>query len=158
MREVLEYSPSTGSLTWRVARGRCAAGTPAGYDTDRGYRAVRIFGKVVYIHRVACLYMTGSIPPEVDHINGDRSDNRWLNLRRADRIENSKNMKMPSTNKSGVMGVFWNNGKRKWTARIKVRQQSIHLGHFHSLSDATEARRVAEIKYGFHENHGRTGK
>lgn len=157
VRDVLDYSPSAGTLTWRVARGRCAAGSPAGYEADRGYRAIRIFGKVMYIHRVAFLYMAGSMPPEVDHINGSRSDNRWANLRAADRLENSKNMKTPNTNKSGVIGVFWNRGKRKWTARIKVRQQDIHLGHFERLSDAAEARRVAELEHGFHKNHGRIG-
>jgi len=155
LRDVLHYSPETGLFTWRQARGRCSAGESAGYDADRGYRAIRVFGQIIYAHRAAFLYMTGSIPEEVDHINGHRADNRWSNLRASNRAHNSKNMKAPSTNRSGVVGVFWNTGKRKWTARIKVNQKSIHLGHFESIADAARARCVAEMEYGFCANHGR---
>lgn len=158
VREVLTYCPLTGKLTWRVARGRCAAGSPAGYDADRGYKGVRVFGKMMYVHRVAFLYMAGYLPPEVDHINGIRDDNRWVNLRASNRLDNSKNMQMPTTNKSGVLGVFWNRGKNKWTARIKVQQRDFHLGHFSCLEDAAAARREAEATHGFHENHGRVGQ
>lgn len=155
IREVLEYFPDSGIFVWRKARGRCSAGQIAGYDTGRGYRAMRVFGQCVYLHRAAYLYMTGTLPLEVDHINGNRADNRWENLRASCHAENSKNMQLPSTNKSGVMGVFWNAGKCRWTARIKVDQKSIHIGHFLRLKDATAARKAAESRYGFSKNHGR---
>lgn len=65
-------------------------------------------------------------------------------------------MQMPLTNKSGVMGVFWNKGKQKWTAKIKVNQVDHHLGHFENLVDAAAARAKAEKEFLFHKNHGRS--
>lgn len=152
---VLHYDPATGSMTWKVARGRCAAGTLAGYAAHNGYIGVRLFGRCYYAHRIAFLCMEGRHPLAVDHINGDRSDNRWSNLREVTRSENARNMKRPDTNKSGVVGVFWNAGKGKWTARIKLHQRTSHLGDFDNLQDATDARRAAEAELGFHANHGR---
>lgn len=152
---VLDYSPETGLLAWKVGRGRCAKGAIAGYDTGRGYVGVRVNGRCGYAHRVAFLLMTGRYPSNVDHINGKRDDNRWSNLREVSRSENGMNMAIPRTNKSGVIGVFWNTGKGKWTAKIKVQGQNFHLGHFSSAEDAAKARAEAEVRYGFHENHGR---
>lgn len=99
--------------------------------------------------------MTGRYPTFVDHINGNRSDNRWSNLREVTKSENSKNMALLNTNKSGVAGVFWNKGKKKWTARIESEGVTTHLGHFESLDRAAEVRKQAESIFGFHKNHGR---
>lgn len=152
--EVLSYCPDTGTLRWKVARGRCRAGEVAGYDSGRGYIGIRIFGKCYYAHRIAFLMMTGRFPKYVDHIDGDRANNRWANLREVSKSENGMNMGLPRTNKSGVIGVFWNTEKRKWTAQIKKDQVNHHLGHFDELGDAIDARREAESRLGFHENHG----
>lgn len=153
--DLLAYDQASGVLTWRVARGRCAAGSIAGYDTGRGYVGVRVLGRCDYVHRVAFLLMTGRSPKFVDHISGDRADNRWVNLREVDRSGNGKNMKRPDSNRSGVVGVFWNSCRGKWTARIKSRQITTHLGHFDSFDLAVRARKDAEHQLGFHQNHGR---
>lgn len=153
--ELLSYCPETGLLRWKVARGRCAAGSVAGYDTGRGYIGVRVNKRCTYAHRVAFLLMTGREPEFVDHISGDRSDNRWANLREVDRSGNGMNMRTPASNKSGVIGVFWNKGVGKWTAKIKKNQASTSLGHFDDFNDAVAARKQAEKDLGFHVNHGR---
>lgn len=153
--ELLDYNEETGALTWKVARGRCSAGEVAGYGTGRGYLGVRVMGKCYYAHRIIFLLKTGRFPEFVDHINGDRSDNRWSNLREVDKTTNGMNMRRPAHNSSGVIGVFWNSGKGKWTARIKLRQQSKHLGHFDDFAEAVAARKQAEADLGFHPNHGR---
>ena len=155
LNEALSYCPETGLLTWRVARGRCAAGSPAGCDTERGYISVRVNSINLYAHRVAFEIMTGRKPEFIDHINGVRSDNRWINLREVTRSENGMNMKKPATNRSGVIGVFWNTGKGKWTARIKINQKTKHLGDFNDFKEAVTARKDAEQELGFHRNHGR---
>lgn len=155
LSEILSYCPKTGILRWKVARGRCAAGTVAGYDTGRGYIGIRVNGRCCYAHRVAFELMTGRSPEFVDHINGVRTDNRWANLREVSRSGNGMNMKTPVTNQSGVIGVFWNKCKGKWTAKIKVQQKTRHIGHFDDLSAAVAARKAAERDLGFHENHGR---
>jgi len=154
--DLLSYSPETGEFTWKVARGRCSAGSTAGYDTGRGYIGIRINKRCTYAHRIAFLLMTGSEPKaQVDHINGDRSDNRWVNLREVTCAENMMNRQVSGRNKSGVMGVFWNTGKGKWTAKIKKNQKTTHLGYFDDLAMAAAARKEAEVSMGFHQNHGR---
>lgn len=155
LRDVLSYCPETGVLRWKVARGRCSAGSVAGYDTGRGYIGVRVNGRCEYAHRICFELMTGRSPLFVDHINGVRADNRWINLREVTRSENGMNMKTPTSNHSGVIGVFWNKGKGKWTAKIKVNQKNKHIGHFDDLDSAAAARKAAERDIGFHQNHGR---
>ena len=92
---------------------------------------------------------------QVDHINGIRSDNKWSNLRHATQLENTRNRKKSSRNKSGVTGVIWDKSKEKWQARIGVCGKSITLGRFDDFDSAVISRKLAEVKYGFHKNHGR---
>lgn len=153
--KILDYDPESGLFTWKVARGRVAAGEVAGCMTDRGYILLRVYKKCIFAHRLAFIVMTGSLPKNnVDHIDGKRTNNAWANLRNATHSENSRNMGIPRTNKSGVIGVFWNNSKRKWTAKIKVCQKTKYLGDFDDLDMATKARKSAEQESGFHKNHG----
>lgn len=107
-------------------------------------------------HRIVWAMTTGSWPKEqIDHINGDKTDNRFANLREATDLQNRRNMKRPHTNKSGVCGVCWHKGDQKWVVQISHAGKRIRLGGFASLSDAASARKAAEIKYGYHPNHGR---
>lgn len=153
VRELLSYDPDTGIMRWKVARGRVAAGSVAGFD-EKGYRGIRVDGVQTYIHRVAFLHFYGYAPNVVDHLNGDKSDNRIANLRDVDVSLNLRNRARSSNNRSGVTGVFWNSEKRRWTARIKVRGRTIHLGDYLDKKDAAEARKAAERKMDFTERHG----
>ena len=85
-------------------------------------------------------------------------NNRIDNLRDVDHVTNGRNQRTPTNNTSGVCGVYQDRrrGKEgKWIARIKVDYKAIHLGSFDTLEAASSTRKEAEIKYGFHENHGR---
>lgn len=152
---LLAYDAESGEISWKVARGRCAAGTVAGCDSQRGYRIIRVLGSMIYAHRVAFLLMTGRMPDQVDHINGIRDDNRWSNLREVTLAENRKNQKTPVTNTSGRIGVVWLEDKRRWRATIKAGNKTTYLGNFHDFADADAARAAAEVSFGFHPNHGR---
>lgn len=121
--------------------------------TSEGYKAGTIFGRREYAHRVIWALMFDVQPTEIDHINGDRSDNRVENLRDIDRLENRKNVKRPSTNVSGVVGVSFK--KNRWEARIQVNGIDIYLGRFKDFADAVDARKSAEAAFNFHPNHGR---
>lgn len=121
---------------------------------SHGYKCGAIQGQHWLAHRLIFLIVGGYLPEIVDHINGDRLDNRWVNLREVTTTESSRNTCLRSDNKSGCLGVSVRPDNR-WLARITVNGEIIHLGNFKELDDAIKARKSAEKKYGFHENHSR---
>jgi len=170
LRKLLSYDPDTGLLTWRrrppemfpdEQYGRAwntrYAGKPAFATATRdGYRCGRIFGKAYPAHRVAYAIHHGNWPRgSIDHISGVKTDNRIANLRDVSHTENLRNAAMPSTNTSGACGVYWHKNSGKWRCMIKVNGKLQSLGYFEDFGDAVVARKAAEVKYGFHPNHGR---
>lgn len=154
LRRVLHYCPETGEFTWLVkASFRIPAGSKAGGTNSEGYVLINVQGRRYSAHRLAFIYMTGELPKQqVDHINGNRADNRWANLREVSHLENTRNLRKPKTNTSGIVGVGWVPGIRRWQAKIGRRG---NLGTYDNLLDAVCARRSAEIALGFHPSHGR---
>lgn len=162
LRRILNYDPDTGIFTRRVKRNnRTKVGEPAGYiksSTEKlSYREIEIDGVAYMAHRLAFLYMTGVMPSGfVDHINGDGLDNSWGNLRVVTHSENLRNSSMRTDNRSGVVGVSYYKQTSRWRAAINTREGTKkHLGYFDNLLDAAAARKSAEARYGYHENHGR---
>lgn len=142
IKRLFEYNPETGDFTWRVrTNGRCKIGAIAGTLNELGYRLLSIGGKTHYGHRMAWLYMTGSIPDGViDHINGNPSDNRFANLRLVDDKVNQENRRAASKNsKSGFLGVHWHIRNKKWNAQIKIDGRIKWLGAFKTAEDARDA-------------------
>ena len=90
--------------------------------------------------------LEGLIPQgcEIDHISGNRLDNRRCNLRVCSRRENALNKGLYSNNKSGASGVFWHKGCKKWTAQIQKDKSNIYLGSYDTFEEATSVRRRAE--------------
>lgn len=170
LHKLLICDPDAGKLWWRErgpewfqsdARAQMWnsrwAGKPAlNAAQGSGYLMGRIFAKGYLAHRVIFAMCSGQWPEqEVDHINGVRTDNRFLNLREVDRVQNSQNMKINARNTSGRVGVHWIGARGKWLASIRADGRSISLGYFTDLEDARAAREEAEIEHGFHKNHGR---
>lgn len=169
LREILYYDKDTGDFVWlsrdasffsdagNQSRWNTRfAGKTAGSVSSYGYTIIGIFGRSYRAQRLAFMYVTGTFPDnDVDHINGDRSDNRWGNLRAATRIENNKNKVICYRNRSGLSGVGWRQDRRCWEARINEDGVRIHLGSFSCLLDAAGARINAEREYGYHQNHGK---
>ncbi|MBX3579886.1 MAG: HNH endonuclease [Rhizobiaceae bacterium] len=140
LRELLSYDPTTGVFVWRVRRGPIAAGSVAGTPDGIGYIQIRIDRKHYRAQRLAWLYVTGEMPPhQVDHVNGERSDNRWANLRKATNAQNSANQRLKRCNTSGFKGVCWHAGGRAWMARIRANGKSHYLGLFGSREAAHAA-------------------
>jgi len=150
LKELYNYNPETGLFTRLKSSGGHKKGTLAGsYDKD-GYLRIQIQGKHYKSHRLAWLYMTGEFPKNtIDHINRVRDDNRWENLRDVTILENSKNCGISKRNTSGVVGVRWNKKQCRWIANIRVDGKQIYLGGFTEFSQAVNARKNAEILYGF---------
>lgn len=142
LKEYLDYDSFTGVFTWKVVfNGRMQVGKIAGKISDTGYRVIKIKGRVYSAHRLAFLYMTGSIPKVIDHINGIRDDNRWGNLRSATTSQNAMNRKNRTDNTSGIKGVSWHKSTKKWEVRVMVNGKSYHFG----LWDDREAAELVSI-------------
>jgi len=97
----------------------------------------------------------GYWPNQIDHIDGDRANNSLHNLRDVTNQINSMNIKIPSSNTSGHIGVCWDKSRNKWLAHITVDQKLKNLGRFINKEDAVKVRKEAERIYRYHENHGR---
>ena len=154
LKRLLRYDPESGVFTWRVKKGaRALKGSVAGTLHPLRYIHINIDRKQYKAHRLAWLYVYGKWPEnQIDHINHIRNDNRIKNLRDVKRIYNGRNQKLHNTNKTGVSGVY--EYRQGWCAAIRVKDKLIYLGYFLTFEEAVAARKAAEKKYGFHDNHG----
>ena len=158
LREIFDYDPTTGQLIRRVATSRrVKVGDVAGSALKQnGYRHVCVHGTQYYIHRIIWKHQYGVDPSgQIDHISGDRDDNRLANLRDATWVDNGRNQKLRATNTSGHMGVHHRASADTWWARIRVDGAIINLGSYATYDEAVAARQAAEIEHNFHINHGR---
>lgn len=148
LRELLDYDPETGVFVWRVGRrGKGALGSVAGSLGPRGYLRLTVDSQDYRAHRAAWLYVHGRWPAaELDHINGQRDDNRLGNLREATHAENMQNRARHRNNTSGSAGVNWCGRKRRWVARICVDGRRRHLGYFATLEAAAAAYLAAKAE------------
>lgn len=165
VRALLDYDAETGKFTWKERpRGMFPAerfwitwnkrfnGKPALCTlAHNGYLYGAIFGENWSAHRMAWFLSTGEEPDEVDHINGDRTDNRLVNLRNVNRQVNCQNTAKATRNTSGVVGVRWHRSGRGWTVSIGHE----YVGFYKDFERAVAARKAAEAQKGFHPNHGR---
>ncbi len=156
VRELLDYDPEIGFFTWKP-RGipkfdNRFAGRRAGAQSR--YEGIMINHKRYSAHRLAWFHYYGEWPDHIDHIDGDGLNNRIANLRSVTNTVNSRNQRMHSTNTSGFNGVYLTKNGDRWWASIKVDGKQIGLGTFENIADAAEARKAADIKYGFTERHG----
>ncbi len=157
LKELLSYSPIVGVFEWRKNRAPVRAGSIAGNVVDTGYITIGVDYKVYTAHRLAWLYMTGSFPDgEIDHADGDRTNNAWNNLREVSKQQNAMNARIGSNNTSGVKGVLWCRKSGKWRGRICTRGKLTHLGPFNTIEEAAEAVRAARVMlHGEFANHGK---
>lgn len=172
LRKLLRCEPEIGKLFWRerpvwMFSGKHCESTCRGWNKRlagkeaftapdaRNYLTGRIFNETFKAHRVIWALYYGEWPDhEVCHDDGDPANNRIDNLYDGTHEVNMKNVKKSKNNTSGMTGVYWDKQRDKWNPKIKVNGKSIHLGYFDTFEEAVAARKAAEIKYGFHPNHG----
>lgn len=135
-----------GSLYSRVNRKSSRVGDIAGHSRADGYRIVGVNGKQEYEHRVIYLYHHGFIPPIVDHIDRDNTNNQIDNLRGLEKYQNLLNSKK-CTAKSGIKGVYWVKGRNVWGPIIRINNQFKYLGTTKDFFEACCRRKAAEGKY-----------
>lgn len=151
--EFFEYKD--GKLFWKVTRGAIKSGWEAGTDHGSGYKVVMLNGKSHRVHRIIFAMHHGYLPEEVDHINGNKSDNRVENLRAATTSQNGMNKGVSSANRSGVKGVSWNKNDRQWKARVCVSGVEKYIGGFKDKNSAEAAVISARNQlHGEFANHG----
>lgn len=156
LKEELKYNPNTGVfIRTKKTSNKVNIGDIVGYKNNCGYIVIGVDGRQMLAHRLAWVYVYGTMPNNIDHINGITDDNRITNLRSVSHQENHKNQAISKNNTSGVTGVYWVNQQSNWLAKIKVNYKDITLGRFDTKQEAALARLKAEVKYGFHKNHGR---
>ncbi len=172
--KLLRYEPETGKLYWRERGAEWFSGGPHGAEAyclgwnkrhsgqEAGtvkaapYSKISLLGECLFSHRVIWALLSGSWPEgEIDHINGDPSDNRAVNLRCVSKTENMRNQSRRRTNRSGFTGVISSRNSGRWVASIKSETREIYLGSYDTKEEAYAARKAAEICLGFHPNHGR---
>lgn len=173
LHEIFAYDPETGALShkerprwmfksgynggetsWRTWNTK-HAGEPVSNCGSGGYLRVNINGRRYFAHRLIWLMTHGEWPEEVDHINGDRSDNRLCNLRAVDRQGNMRNTALRSNNTSGYIGVSYSKRDDVFIAYITVNKHTKVIGRYATAEQAAEARAKAQAEHGFHPNHGR---
>lgn len=144
-----------GNLYWKVKKAPhvhvgAKVGSPA-----HGYETVYVDGRNWRIHRLMFLMQHGYLPKMVDHINGNRADNRIENLRAADDFQNAHNAKLRPNNTSSIKGVSWNTDRCKWVARVNFKRKTYQVGYFEDIELAELAVQMAREKYhGKYANHG----
>jgi len=150
LHELLEYDQITGGLHWKVRAARNVfAGSPAGCLTKTGYLCIRINRVTYRANRIIWRWMTGEDPgPDViDHIDGDRLNNAFDNLRRASYAENNRNRTVNRNNTSGYKGVCWHKNEKKWYVAIRHNGVKKHIGCFSQLEAAHAAYRKASAEF-----------
>jgi hypothetical protein len=153
-RQHLNFDPDTGIFRWNKAKGRHVnAGDVAGSVHKSGYRRIGICGALVYAHRLAWLMHYGEEPADmIDHLNGNRDDNRIANLRDANAMINSQNSPRRKPNRSsGLVGVFADANEATWSVQITFMGKAVRTGSFATIEEAHE--RYLELKRRLHDGH-----
>jgi hypothetical protein len=147
----LNYDESTGLFTWINSDSPLVKnGSVAGNVNRNGYCYIGLYREVYRAHRLAWLYVTGKNPTrQIDHINGNKSDNRFANLREASNLKNTRNRNLNSNNKSGYRGVSWAAHANKWVAHVMAKGKRKKLGYYKTALSASKAFQAYAKK-----NHG----
>jgi len=169
LREFFTYNPRTGELRYRKNRAhkwfksdrlwkawnvQCGGKLATNINSGHGYRGVSVNQTNYLAHRVIWAMMTGAWPEdEIDHINGDRADNRWSNLRSASRTRNARNMVMHTNNTSGMTGVHWWKTKRLWQVYGGARENRI-VKYAKTFDEAVAIRNRIKQQLGMTQRHG----
>lgn len=168
IHDILEYNPDTGELVWKFVdfsdRGDAIfnkkyAGKVAGNVGRDGYRNLQVRGWPFSAHRLAWYITYGKWPDnQIDHINGNRDDNRLCNLRDCTSLVNARNVGLRATNISGHRGVTYNKSMDMWQAYIWIKGKQTHLGFHEEKQSAVNARVTAEETIGGYTDASRTRK
>lgn len=151
-KQHLTYELDNGKLLWlripKMCNGkRYAIGSEVGSIHNSGYRVLTLMGKKLQAHRVIWAIHYNSWPNgEIDHIDGDRLNNKLSNLRVVTRSQNMFNAKTKQNSSSGIKNVQWDNSSQSWRVRVRVNGKRYHVGRFTEIEKAAEAAKEFMLK------------
>lgn len=158
--DFVSYDPETGLITWvetvnsRIIKGNDACKVMR-HHSGKEYLRLSAYGFNMLAHRAAWEIYYGYKPDgQIDHIDGNGKNNKISNLRCVTNQENHMNVRLQSNNKSGISGVCWDKSRNSWQVRIKYKRKNIYIARTKDFFEACCMRKSAELKYGFHPNHG----
>ena len=129
LHELFDYKD--GNLIWKIAKSRrVKAGDIAGSLNEYGYIMIGFNGSVYRAHRLIYFYHNGYFPLFIDHIDGNKSNNKIENLRSVTISQNAMNQKISTRNSSGVKGVMWHKRDKKWVVQLKVNSKCHSFGYY----------------------------
>lgn len=154
LHELFDYKD--GNLYWKMDKGRAKKGDKANRLTDGRYEQISFDKHLYSAHRAIFVYHYGYLPETVDHINGNKLDNRVENLRPASYSENNANIGMRITNTSGIKGVSWDKSKESWLVSVWSKGKAVFQKRFKDKELAELVAIEARDKFhGLFANHGR---
>ena len=151
------FEDAGNTIQWKISKGAAKVGTKVMSMNGNGYLQVQLNGRKLMVHRVLFIMRHGAIPPDmqIDHINGDKLDNSFGNLRVATHAQNNMNQRLSRNNSSGVKGVIWHKSEGRWCAQLMKDGKRVHIGLFEDIGEAEFAVREARAKlHGEFANHG----
>lgn len=156
LRQLLRYEPDSGLLVWENNPDQPPwwnaryAGRIAGRKRPGGYVVVKVLGGAFLAHRLIWKIVTGAEPQEIDHINRDKHDNRWANLRNGDHSQNMRNRGLLKTNTSGHRHISWSASLDRWVVQLRVHGKGQRqVAYATSIEDAVAARDAAYERFGY---------
>ena len=159
---ILDYDPVTGFFTWNVHQGgHIVKGTRAGYINAEGYEVLTYKGCKFKAHRLAMIKQGHSLSVKevVDHIDHNKTNNAYNNLRVVSRAENSKNIRATRKSLTGHQGIWLNPKTQQYHAYIELtvdgKKTRPWQKIFKDIRDARSERAQALLDLGFHPNHGK---
>lgn len=157
MRDRSEFKSQAGYVSANRYAGKPAGNKVSSSHSATTYKQTMVLGKQYKNHRIIWEMHYGKIPEGmvVDHIDGNGLNNKIENLRIVDHLESMHNLPAQKSNKTGVVGVCWHKAANAWQARISWDGVRIDLGRYEKFEDAVNARKIAEVSFGYHKNHGR---
>lgn len=156
LKHLFDYDKENGNLIWKTKPSQnVKAGDVAGTICKNSYIQICINKKIYLAHRLVFLMHKGYLPKTLDHINGDRADNRIENLRPVTASQNQHNRRLNANNTSGYKGVRWNKASKKWMSGLKLEGKYMYLGLYDNIEEAAEVvRKAREELHGNFANHG----
>lgn len=137
--DLLSYDQASGELRWKVKRKSVDIGDIAGgVRKNNGRRTIQINGEQYYASRIIWLYMTKEWPKEqIDHIDGNRDNNRWANLRDVSQAINARNR--PEHRQGKKVGPSYRSNLNKWAVEIRKDNKRVYLGVFNTEEEGHQA-------------------